>query len=645
MPSKISKIKLNNHITKSILFVVVAVIIFCLSFFRVFDLYELVLLDLRFKIRPVQQFIDDIVIIEISDDTLQNLSQWPLPRDFHASLMDVLRELKVKQVFFDILFSEKTRWDDVFRASLKKADNAYLSYAFRLDSDPRPGAFRASSEIIAPLLDNFNKVVHGSGHINILTDADGKSRWAPLFVKYKDDLHPHIALKAACDYLGISLEDVALKNNYLLIGKELSVPVSDTGCVMINYVGPWTKSFKHYSYFDILAAYQEEREGVAPRINLRALRGKVCFVGLTATGTLDLHAMPLEPIYPMVGLHANIFNSIVLKKFLTRLSRTINLVILAVLILLALLITLKFRPLKSFLTVFCLGISYALICFALFVFLGLWLDLFFPLVILMVVYLSVTLLKFLSEARKNELMEKELSIAKEIQISFLPDEINKFADIEIASDMVTAKHVGGDLYDIRVLDDDKLGIFLGDVAGKGVSAALVMAKAISLFRIFSTETESPAALLEKLNDAMVKDSKSGLFVTSTYIIYDSKQHKVILSSGGHLPTLLVKGRSAESEMIDVEGGMPLGIMDGVEFCDKTIGLNIGDSVVLYTDGVVEAKNIKREDFEEERLVSCVAESKNLSVQDIISTIKSKLRLFVGKAPQHDDITIIVFKRV
>ncbi|MFC1703968.1 CHASE2 domain-containing protein [Candidatus Omnitrophota bacterium] len=640
-----SKIKRYKRLVTFLFSILVFFSIFYASYSRVFDTYEFVLLDLRFKARPQQDFLDDIVIIEIADDALGNLGQWPLPRDFHASLIDVLSEFKVKQVFFDILFSEKTKWDTALINAMKKANNVYLAFAFRLDEDIYVPGMSSSETLIAPLLEDFKNASLASGHINIATDTDGKSRRAPLFIQYKGARYPHAALKAACDYIGLPLKKTVFKGNSVVIDQQLEIPISKKGSMLINYVGPWTESFQHYSYYDILAAYQERRLGKAPRIDLELLKDKVCFVGLTATGTLDLHAVPVEPIYPMVGLHANIFNSIIQQKFLRRVGELINVFVLAALIAVALLITLRLKPLKSFLAILVLGSGFTAACFSLFIFLGLWLDLFYPLVVVSVLYLAVTLFRFLKEERKNELLEKELSIAKKIQESFLPDPIGTFADLEIATDMITAKHVGGDLFDIRVLSDKKIGVFIGDVAGKGVSAALVMAKAISLFRLFATEDASASSVLYRLNDELAKDIKTGLFVTATYIIYTSGDNKATIASAGHLPTILFRSANEQIEKIDVKEGMPLGIMQGVEFSEEVIQLHASDRLFLYTDGVVEAKNIKRTDFEEERFIDCIVKTKQNSAAEAIDSIEYQIKKFVGKAPQHDDVTIVVLKKI
>jgi len=257
---------------------------------------------------------------------------------------------------------------------------------------------------------------------------------------------------------------------------------------------------------------------------------------------------------------------------------------------------------------------------------------------------GVNLYNFLKEANRRELLEKELSIAKTIQEGFLPAPLEKFEGLELDAQMVTAKHVGGDLYDIFPLGKDKLGILIGDVSGKGVPAALIMAKTISLFRAMADKCSRPAQLLFQLNEEMVKQSNPGIFVTAVYAIYDSRTRNISLASAGHCDILVYKKSTQKIETFAPKDGLPLGLASPVEFSQEEMRLEKGDCIVFYTDGVIEARNLSREEFGSESLTLLILKTPFASAKDLSERIFKALRQHVGKAPQHDDCTIIILRQ-
>jgi sigma-B regulation protein RsbU (phosphoserine phosphatase) len=182
---------------------------------------------------------------------------------------------------------------------------------------------------------------------------------------------------------------------------------------------------------------------------------------------------------------------------------------------------------------------------------------------------------------------------------------------------------------------------IGDVSGKGIPAALFMAKVDTLFRMYTKNVEHPSKTLEMLNNEMASDERSGLFTTIAYAVIDSGQKKLLVSDAGHLPVILIRGDDAER--LSVEDGMAVGIMEGITFSERAVGLKKGDIIVFYTDGVSEAKDIKGNEFKIERLIDIVKLCRDLSAREIVDSILRELKNFHGKAPQHDDITVIAVK--
>ncbi len=598
------------------------------SLFRVFEIYELQTLDLRFKLRPPLEVSPDIVIIEINEDTIKEFGRWPFSREYHAYLIDALRQLGARAIVFDILFGEPTPQDEELIAATGSA-KGLVYYPIALKDEGKGARFLSKSpEIEVPLIEGLAGSAKGVGFINAVADMDGKIRRVPLTIDCKGEKYYHLTYLVAKDYLG---------------ARAVNIPLGDDGMALINYPGKWTKTFKHYSFADILVSFKETVEGEKSAINVTDLYDKVCFIGQTEVGGHDLKPNPIEAAYPMIGVHASLFNSIIQNKFLVRAGRAVNLILLLALCLVIALIANKARPLAG------LGISaaaifsFVVLSFILFVFFGLWIDLFCPMVLSSGVYLGVTVNRYLVEKRNRLLMEKELSIAKNIQTAFLPASVPQSEGIEIVVSMETAKAIGGDLYDFTdaLAGQNKLGIMIGDVSGKGVPAALFMARAIADFRHFVNPSAAPFEVLNELNKQIAVNYKTGLFVTMFYMVYDTVKRSLTFSNGGHLPAIWLKSGGV-IELLKTEG-MPLGIIDSETYLDGVVQLSPEDTIVLYTDGVTEARNSEKEEFGEDRLKSAVFEARGLSPASMADNIKKRLNKFVGAAAQYDDCTFIVFK--
>ncbi|MFQ5953178.1 MAG: CHASE2 domain-containing protein, partial [Candidatus Omnitrophota bacterium] len=532
------------------------------SYQRVFDEFEYITLDIRYRLRPPQKVLDDIVIVEIGDDSIEKLEKWPFPRNYHGLLVKALSSAGAKTVVFDVFFSEQKEGDEAFAGAVKAAGNIYLPYVFEIDwTNPDKTAVHAW-KFAAPLVDVLKDACKGSGFINIIPDEDGNVRETPVFIEYEGKRYPHLTIRAALNNLGYSYEEAKIVPGKEMTVGDIKIPLGDRSEMMINYPAGWGKAFHHYSYVDIIQSYLADITGQKPTLDLSIFKGTVCFIGLTATATPDTHPSPLEPLYPGVGVHATIYNQIMQKKFLFRLNRWWNLLILVVMWLLTGFITAKVRKKFALLSIFVL--MSAFISFSMFFCwsLGIWVDVFYPLITIVIIYVAFTFRKYVAETQKRELMENELNIARDIQQSFLPQRIPKVGDLDIGVSMATARQVGGDLYDIFQIDDNKVGVMIGDVSGKGVPAALFMARVVSEFKLFE-KTFGTAEVLKEVNDRLLEGSGSNLFVTLTYMIFDTQTKKATLAIGGHLPTILVKP-DGEVGLLEVEEGVRAGVVERLQ---------------------------------------------------------------------------------
>jgi CHASE2 domain-containing sensor protein len=618
-----------------------ALFIFAVSFFHWLDSYEFETLDARFLLRPPIKVTDKVVFIEIAEDTFEKLGRFPFGRNYHALLTKALSEAGAKYIFFDLFFSEPQEYDSEFEEAMKSAGNVYLPLALEINTRKKTKLFAAHG-YRAKSLDSLRKSAKGDGHINIVEDIDGKFRKVPVYIKYQEAFYPFVSFLMACDYLGIKRQDIKfIPGKYVICGKNLKVPLDENSNMLINFSGKWGATYKHYSYADVLQSYLADMSAQKPVIDLNIFKDKVCIVCLTAAGTVDLHPNPFQELYPAAGIHAEVFNSIINKQFVRRSPRRLNLLILVILVAVTALFTLKTKPIKGLLFSLAIVFLFIIIAAALFDIYGLWIDLFYPICVIFLVYLAFTVYKYVGEWKSRLILEKELDIAKKIQESFLPKEISAIKGLEVATAMFTARQVGGDLYDFVQFSPLKFGVMIGDVSGKGIPASLFMAMVVGAFKFFTKESIKPQDTLLYLNNKLVKEASSNLFVTVFYSVFDMEKMSFSYANGGHMPVLYFS-RDAKPAFLDVDEGMPLGLMEG-SYSGKSLSFKQGDVFIYYTDGVTEAANAKLELYGNDRLIKVVTANQGFSAKEILEAISKDIRKFEPKARQHDDITLVVVK--
>lgn len=244
-------------------------------------------------------------------------------------------------------------------------------------------------------------------------------------------------------------------------------------------------------------------------------------------------------------------------------------------------------------------------------------------------------------AEKTRLI-KELEIAKGIQRSFLPEKEPEISGIDIAASNVAATEVGGDFYDFIPIAKDQWGLTIADVAGKGVPAALFMALSRTLVRASTTGNPNVSESIEKANELICADAKTGMFVTLFYAILDAKKKRLRYVNAGHNPPLLLKQQKGNTVLLKAKG-IALGVIENIELEEEEIQLEKGDLITLFTDGVTEAINQKEEQFGQQRLLTLIEENRGLSACEIISKIEAEVTAFSGGQPQFDDITLMIIK--
>ena len=245
------------------------------------------------------------------------------------------------------------------------------------------------------------------------------------------------------------------------------------------------------------------------------------------------------------------------------------------------------------------------------------------------------------EILEKRKLEEELSIAKRIQQSFLPREKPRFSGFDISGINIPSEEVGGDYYDFIPIIENQIGIVIGDVSGKGIPAALIMASVRAGLIAEIRNNYAIRSIMAKVNNLLFESTASDIYVTAVYGVLDPKNRIFTFSNAGHNAPIL---RRADGEMKYLtEGGMALGMFENSKYEERPLGINPGEIIVFYTDGVTEAKNDKEEEFGTRRLKQVISDSHQLGASQIQENIYEAVKEFTGVSHQEDDLTMIVIK--
>jgi sigma-B regulation protein RsbU (phosphoserine phosphatase) len=269
--------------------------------------------------------------------------------------------------------------------------------------------------------------------------------------------------------------------------------------------------------------------------------------------------------------------------------------------------------------------------------------------------LEITVEKSLKEIEKYKMvlsahdkliaLKEELDIATTIQISILQKTFPAFPgrkEFDIYAKMIPAKEVGGDLYDFFLIDKYRLGVIIGDVSGKGIAAALLMAVSKTLLKATAQKGMPADNVLSEVNNMLVDQSPSNMFVTVFYGVLDTRNGAFEYSNGGHNSPYLI---SADGKIRQLEniGGILLGTLQNAEYQSHILMLKPNDSLFFYTDGVTEAFNKNEEEFLENRLVDSLQNCNTLSAVKLVNKIISNVQTYTNGIEQSDDITCLALK--
>ncbi|MFA6239371.1 MAG: PP2C family protein-serine/threonine phosphatase, partial [Candidatus Hydrogenedentales bacterium] len=244
----------------------------------------------------------------------------------------------------------------------------------------------------------------------------------------------------------------------------------------------------------------------------------------------------------------------------------------------------------------------------------------------------------------RERLESELAIAAEMQQSLLPEERPVIEDLEVVGWSHPAREVGGDFYDFIPLGPGRIGIAIGDGTGKGLPAALLTSECWSIFRTLVEDVESPAEVLFRTNNALYKRiGASGRFVTMFYMVVDANKGVLRFAQGGHNPPVLLGSGSDRLLVLRSQLGLPLGVEKDCMFEDKEVLLEPADTIVLYSDGVTEARGPEDRLYGDTRFQKLLRTCTNGSLDELMAQVRSDVERHTKGLPISDDITLVAVR--
>ncbi len=413
------------------------------------------LLDYRFKIRGAVKPPEDIVIAAIDEKSIDRLGRWPWGRDIMAELVNKLKGLGARIIVFDIILSETEKNDAILARAMADAGNVILPVFFEFDSEsdiPDEEFITDSSFVNVKNFDRFNqynpigakkittpvselgKSAIALGYVNTFPDDDGILRWEPLVIEYNGYLYPSITLQSAVKYLKIPQKQVILEATEGIRFGETYIPTDRFGRTLINYYGT-DQTFSYFSISDILDG----------NIKAEYLHDKIVLIGATAVGIYDLRVTPFTPAMPGVEKHANVIASILENRFIKSVPKPVNITILLLSGILFSLLIVRFKGIGATgVTLFFLFFV-SLSGYYLFAQKGIWINMTYPILNILFIFISVTVYNYVAEER----------YAKRIKAMFSSYVAEKIVN-ELIKNPDMAK-LGGERREITILFSDIRG--------------------------------------------------------------------------------------------------------------------------------------------------------------------------------------------
>ena len=633
-----------------------------------------------------------VAVVDIDEKSLAQYGQWPWPRHLVAELVRRIAQGHPRVLGIDILFAERDRLspDEIARelpdlppaladalAQLAPSDRdlaeAIAAVPTVLALAPsheemaqnsgmlRPAPIRQAGNDPRPFLKSYKSLVQSqpdlrdaasaAGAIGVEPDADGVVRRLALAVTYQHTIVPSFALEVVRVGGGehaIVIDTGALGTERFRIGGT-TIPTDRRGRAIIHFAPS-------------LARYVSASDALDPAFDPAELRGQVVLLGVAGVGIAGLRETPLG-LVRNVDLHAQLIESILTGDLLRR-PPFLDWFELAAALAAGLVVIwlLRYaRPLRAVGIALALAVALFGVELLLFRFADLLFDSTFPMLTLLcalgamlVGSLRAAQVELFREREAKQRIEGELAAAQAIQMGLLPRRFPAFPDrhdIDVYARIEPARMVGGDLYDYLLIGgSSRLFFLIADVAGKGIGAALLMAvtkevvrDAVLTFgpaldRILAEANRKTAAASAELQ------SEGGVFVTAFAGILDLGSGEVTYASAGHDSPFVLGGGSGLRQLV-TEGGPPLGAVEEFRFPIDHDRIELGEVLLLFTDGITEAENADHTLYSSDRLAKALAAAATVDAQHVVAAVIDDVSRFVGGAEQADDMTVLALRRV
>jgi CHASE2 domain-containing sensor protein len=632
-----------------------------------FETPDLKLFDWRYRLRGPRPATEAIALVEIDDRTVQAYDRWPLPRDAYAVLIAALEEAGARVIGLDLLFlgsdSSHPEADALLAGVTSQYENVVHAILFRPEEqggivppagadevlrrhgvEPGGTAIAAAGSVSVPFTE-LADAAHSLAHVSVVVDRDGAVRRLLPLVRYRDRLYPSLGLRLFLAARGRNeLSQVKPAPGGVRIdrpgGPGLFIPLGHDGTTAIDFAGDRDAFGRHFSMLDVLQWY---RAGDRARLR-EAFQGRVVLVGSTAVGeaAADLGATPFSPLTPLVYVHANTLDALLGGHFLPRISVATLLAALAALsVLLGWLFSILPVPWAAAAMVAVLA-AVAGANQGLFVLAGLDMPGSMALLLPPLAYAAVEGFGFISLERRTRVREKELQVARDIQVNLLPAGPPAIAELDVFGTNLPAQEIGGDYYDWVTMRDDTLAVALGDVSGKGVAAALLMSHLRASFHAETRGLASPRVVSAAIHESLYRATPSGRFATFFLARVPLDGGPLRFCNAGHNPGLLVR----DGQVVELGAtGIPLGMIEESSYEEQERPFATGDVLVLYSDGVTECP-YRDEFYGDERLQRLVSSAglRSASAEQIGRAILADVEAFCHGQLGADDITVVVVRR-
>ncbi len=648
--------------------------------------------DLAERIWPRTSDVGQVEIVDIDEKSFAQYGPWPWPRHMVAELVRRIAQGHPRVVGVDFVFAERDRLSptEIARdlpglspaladalAQLRPSDHdlaealAAVPTVLALvpsreqkaqSSDPpRLTAVRQAGDDAMPFLKSYKSLVlsqpdlsaaaSAAGAITPEPDADGVVRRLALAVAFQQTIVPSFALEVVRIGAGehsivINTEALGIQN--ITIGGT-TIPTDRRGRAIVHFATP-------------LARYISAADVLDRAFDLAEFQGQVVLLGVAGLGVAGLRETPLG-LVRAVDLDAQLIDSILLGNLLRRPAYLDWFELAAALLAgLAVVWSLHYaRPVRAVVIAVAIVVAFLGLELSLFRFAGFLFDSTFPVLtllaalgVMLVASLRSAEAELVREREAKQRIEGELSAARAIQMGLLPRHFPAFPDrpeIDVYARVEPARMVGGDLYDYLLIGgSSRLFFLVADVSGKGIPAALLMAvtKGVIPDAVLTFEPALDRILAEanrKLAVASAElQSEGGVFVTAFAGILDLRSGAVDYASAGH-DSPFILGGSAGLRQLLTEGGPPLGAVDEFRYPVDHDRIELGEVLLLFTDGVTEAENSEHTLYSSERLAQALAAAQVSDARRVVTSVINDVSRFIGDAEQADDITLLAVRRV